>query len=161
MAPQQKTLPQKKKAPVPQAKRLPQQKAPQTKRIPQTKPLPQKKAPAPAPQQKSWLAKTANAATTGISNFAGGIITAAGNGVAGAGKGAADSVANTTASWGSMVRDYGNSIKDATGARGSRAATATNPLGLSGTSAGAKTAFRGRPGNASYGKGSASNPLGL
>jgi hypothetical protein len=41
-----------------------------------------------APQQQSWLARTANAATAGVGNFAGGIVQAAGNGVAGAGKGA-------------------------------------------------------------------------
>jgi hypothetical protein len=61
-----------------------------------------------------------------------------------------------------MVREYGNSIKDVTGAAGSRATTKTNPLGLStsGVGASAKMATRSGTGGASRG-GSASNPLGL
>jgi len=36
----------------------------------------------------SWLTRTTNAATAGVGNLAGGIVTAVGNGVAGAGRGA-------------------------------------------------------------------------
>jgi hypothetical protein len=68
------------------------------------------------------------------------------------------SIANTSRSWGDMVREYGNSLKDMTGAAGSRAPTKGNPLGLStgGGGGGASTAV-----SSTRGKGTASNPLGL
>lgn len=122
------------------------------------------------PQQKSWLARTANAATAGIGNFAGGIVQAAGNGVAGAGKGAGASVTNTSRTWGDTVRNYGNYIKDVSGAQGSRAPTGQNPLGLSSTPTGAKASGVKKkiaPSTGGYKASSgtrgqsASNPLGL
>lgn len=177
------------------------------------------------PQQKSWLARTTNAATAGIGNFAGGIVQAAGNGVAGAGKGAGAryasphpfllhhslfhfipihpspspphnsfpsplpfvpfvlyyfclyrhltprSVTNTTRTWGDAVRNYGNYIKDVSGAQGSRAPTGQNPLGLSSTPTGAKASgvkkkitagpTGGYKASTGTNRQSASNPLGL
>lgn len=87
------------------------------------------------------------------------MVTAAGNGVAGAGKGAGASITNTSRTWGDMVREYGNSLKDISGAQGSRATTKGNPLGLSTSGAGAMSSLSGGGGGAK--KGSASNPLGL
>lgn len=68
------------------------------------------------------------------------------------------SIANTSRSWGDLVREYGNSLKDMTGAAGSRAPTKGNPLGLStgGGGGAASTAV-----SSTRGKGTASNPLGL
>jgi hypothetical protein len=62
-----------------------------------------------------------------------------------------------------MVREYGNSLKDVTGAQGSRATTKGNPLGLSTGSAGGAAAMASRTGvtGSSTKSGSASNPLGL
>ncbi|ORX99887.1 hypothetical protein BCR34DRAFT_606469 [Clohesyomyces aquaticus] len=108
----------------------------------------------------SWLTRTTNAAAAGVGNFTGGIVNAVGNGVAGAGKGAGASVTNTSRTWGDAVREYGNSIKDVTGASGPRAGTNKNPLGLSSTKGGAKATMASRPGVAPR-KGNASNPLGL
>jgi hypothetical protein len=45
-----------------------------------------------------------------------------------------------------MVREYGNSIKDMTGAAGSRATTKGNPLGLSTGAAGGAASMASRPG---------------
>lgn len=90
---------------------------------------------------------------------------AAGNGVAGAGKGAAVSIANTSRTWGDTVREYGNSLKDISGAQGTRAPTKGNPLGLSTSGAGAMSGLSsvggGIGGNGTAKKASASNPLGL
>lgn len=58
-----------------------------------------------------------------------------------------------------MVREYGNSVKDYTGAGGARATTKGNPLGLTtggGGGGGGVSSSGGR-----VGKGTASNPLGL
>jgi hypothetical protein len=52
---------------------------------------------------------------------------------------------------------YGNAIKDATGAEGTRAATSSNPLGLRGQRR-IQTAGEGQR---NAGGGTASNPLGL
>ena len=72
------------------------------------------------------------------------------------------SMANTSRTWGDAIREYGNSIKDATGAAGPRASSAKNPLGLSSTPGGAKAIMSARPGiSGGSSKGSASNPLGL
>jgi hypothetical protein len=62
-----------------------------------------------------------------------------------------------------MVREYGNSIKDVTGAAGSRATTKGNPLGLSTGATGGAASMASRAGitGSSAKKGSASNPLGL
>lgn len=74
-----------------------------------------------------------------------------------------DSIANTSRGWGDMVREYGNSIKDMTGADGSRATTKGNPLGLTTGAAGGAASMASRPGytGGAVKKGSASNPLGL
>ncbi|KAF2739164.1 hypothetical protein EJ04DRAFT_508888 [Polyplosphaeria fusca] len=111
-------------------------------------------------QQQSWLTRTTNAAAAGVGNFTGGIVTAVGNGVAGAGKGAGASVTNTSRGWGDTVREYGNSIKDATGATGARAGTNQNPLGLAGSKGGARATMASRPGSTPR-KGTSNNPLGL
>ena len=73
------------------------------------------------------------------------------------------SIANTSRSWGDLVREYGNSIKDMTGAAGNRATTKGNPLGLSTGAAGGAANMASRPGvtGSTVKKGSASNPLGL
>lgn len=141
-----------------------------------------------APQQQGWIQKTTSAAVAGAGNFAGGIVNAAGNGVAGAGKGAGAryvntlppfsptritsfqvhfvltylffSVTNTSAGWGDAVRNYGNYVKDATAANTPRASTNKNPLGLSGTKAGAKASLKSKPGPTPR-KGTTNNPLGL
>ncbi|KAF2847811.1 hypothetical protein T440DRAFT_470640 [Plenodomus tracheiphilus IPT5] len=62
-----------------------------------------------------------------------------------------------------MVREYGNSLKDVTGAQGSRATTKGNPLGLSTNGSGAMSSLSsvGGGGGGGVKKGSASNPLGL
>lgn len=74
-----------------------------------------------------------------------------------------DSIANTSRGWGDMVREYGNSLKDITGAAGSRATTKGNPLGLSTGIAGGAASMASRPGitGSTVKKTSASNPLGL
>lgn len=74
-----------------------------------------------------------------------------------------DSIANTSRGWGDMVREYGNSLKDITGAAGSRATTKGNPLGLSSGIAGGAASMASRPGitGSTVKKTSASNPLGL
>ena len=61
------------------------------------------------------------------------------------------------------MREYGNSIKDVTGAAGSRATTKGNPLGLSTGVAGGAASMASRSGvtTSTVKKGSASNPLGL
>lgn len=144
-----------------------------TQKKPQKKPssVPAKKTP---PEQQSWLTRGINYASSGISNgvsyassgignAAGAVVSAAGNGVAGAGKGAGSSITNSTRSWGDAVREYGNSIKDYTGAGGSRAPTRTNPLGLSMSGMSASVSMASRPGvtGPSTRTGTASNPLGL
>jgi len=69
--------------------------------------------------------------------------------------------------WGQGVAGYGNDIKDYSGARGPRVATAGNPLGIAGPGSGKGML----PGNKlpkstqsaakNTGKGTAKNPLGL
>ncbi|KAF2464064.1 uncharacterized protein BDR25DRAFT_346881 [Lindgomyces ingoldianus] len=108
----------------------------------------------------SWLTRTTNAAAAGLGNFTGGIVNAVGNGVVGAGRGAGSSVTNTTRGWGDTVREYGNSIKDVTGASGARAGTNKNPLGLASSKGGAKATMASRSGGTQR-KGTAGNPLGL
>lgn len=65
--------------------------------------------------------------------------------------------------WGQGVAGYGNDLKDAVGAGGSRVAVAGNPLGLAGQGSG-KAQPPGQKGSGvakNVSKGSASNPLGL
>lgn len=57
---------------------------------------------------------------------------------------------------------YGNAIKDATGAAGTRKVTGSNPLGLAGQrGTWAPSAQRVGGGQSNTGSGTASNPLGL
>ncbi|KAF2204634.1 hypothetical protein GQ43DRAFT_460618 [Delitschia confertaspora ATCC 74209] len=102
----------------------------------------------------SWLQRTTNAAAAGVGSFAGGIVTAVGNGIAGAGRGAGASVTTSSRHLADGVREYGNYIKDTTGASGARSSTATNPLGLSSTKQGARL-------QAGHTYSAPSNPLGL
>lgn len=71
------------------------------------------------------------------------------------------SIADSTRTWGDMVREYGNSLKDMTGAAGSRAPTKGNPLGLSTGGGAGGDASMASVGGGSRGRGTASNPLGL
>ncbi|KAF1975848.1 hypothetical protein BU23DRAFT_457405 [Bimuria novae-zelandiae CBS 107.79] len=127
----------------------------------QTKPLPKANPPKQLPQQQGWLARMGSQAVSGIGSFTGAVVGAAGNGIVGAGRGAGSSLANTSRGWGDAIREYGNSIKDVTGASGPRASSAKNPLGLSSTPQGAKAVMGSRPGISGVSKGSGSNPLGL
>ena len=73
------------------------------------------------------------------------------------------SVTNAAGGAGGSVSNYGNGIKDATGASGTRAQTAQNPTGLSSNKYGGKkvVAGAGSKGSSSGNKGTANNPLGL
>ena len=73
------------------------------------------------------------------------------------------SVTNAAGGAGGSVSNYGNGIKDATGASGARTQTAQNPTGLSSNKYGGKKVVTGAggKGGSSGSKGSASNPLGL
>ncbi|KAK3208758.1 hypothetical protein GRF29_77g1937824 [Pseudopithomyces chartarum] len=164
--PQTKPLP--KKAPIAQSKAVvPKTGAPAKKPLPkaapktQTKPLPKTNVPKQPPQQQGWLSRIGSQAASGIGSFTGAVVSAAGNGVAGAAAHALHSLANTSRGWGDAIREYGNSIKDVTGATGPRASSAKNPLGLSSTPQGAKALMGSRPGITGVSKGSGSNPLGL
>jgi len=95
----------------------------------------------------------------GAGNAVAGAYSAVGNGISYVGKGAGNTVSGTTRGWADGIRSYGNAIKDATGAGGSRAVTASNPLGVSG---GTGTSIR--PGTGSTKPkaiGTARDPLGL
>ncbi|KAF2253220.1 hypothetical protein BU26DRAFT_515596 [Trematosphaeria pertusa] len=72
----------------------------------------------------------------------------------------ADSVTNTSRGWGDTIREYGNSIKDVTGATGPRGSTNKNPLGLVSTPSGARAGMATRSGPTPR-KGTGNNPLGL
>ncbi len=69
-------------------------------------------------------------------------------------------VTNTTNGWGNGARDYGNGVKDATKASGTRSQTAQNPLGTGRNAVSGRQTVVGGGGKAG-GKGSAGNPLGL
>ena len=73
------------------------------------------------------------------------------------------SVTNAANTAGGSASNYGNGIKDATGASGSRSQTAQNPLGVSSGKYGGKKVVTGAGSKGSSGatKGTASNPLGL
>jgi hypothetical protein len=118
----------------------------------------------------------------GAGNAVGAVFQGAGNGVSGVGRGAGNAVSNAATGQADVFRrcvllfpmrpwsqrtdhpsafSYGNAIKDASGASGSRAATSSNPLGI----AGAKGTFAPSSGTAvgqrNAGKGTAGNPLGI
>lgn len=160
--PSKKAVPAKKPAPPRKPAATPKVALPKKPVATQKVALPKKPVPAKTqpPQQQGYIARYTSAAASGVGNFAGAIVGAVGNGVAGAGKGAGASVTNSTRSWGDTVREYGNSIKDATGASGPRGSSASNPLGLAGGKEGAQARMNFKPG--SLGKrGSGANPLGL
>jgi hypothetical protein len=74
------------------------------------------------------------------------------------------SVTNMARYWGQGVAGYGNDLKDAVGASGSRVAVAGNPLGLAGMGSGKAPAPGQKKvggGGKSTGGSSASNPLGI
>jgi len=71
------------------------------------------------------------------------------------------SITNQSRGWGDSVREYGNGIKDATGASGPRSGTATNPLGIARNKESARLAQQAKKGSGSTTKGTANNPLGL
>jgi len=110
----------------------------------------------------NWVSKKVQGWVAGVGNAAGGAVNAVGNGVSGAGRGVGNGVTNSTRGWADGVRGYGNAIKDASGASGSRAVTGSNPLGLSGakgTWAPALPANKNAQRN--KGGGTARDPLGL
>ncbi|KAF2674564.1 hypothetical protein BT63DRAFT_419851 [Microthyrium microscopicum] len=106
----------------------------------------------------NWISQKVQGVVAGAGNAVAGAYTSVGNGVSGAGRGAGNVVTGTTRGWADGIRSYGNAIKDASGASGPRAPTASNPLGI----AGAK-GTRAITGGGASGprKGTANNPLGL
>jgi len=73
------------------------------------------------------LAPTVSGAVAGAGSFVGGAVGAVGSSINGVG----DGINNSIRRYGDGTKDYGNAIKDWTQADGVRAATASNPLGLS------------------------------
>ncbi|KAH0829775.1 hypothetical protein FOPE_10683 [Fonsecaea pedrosoi] len=73
------------------------------------------------------LAPTVSSTVASAGAFAGGAVNAVGNSINGVG----ESINSTIRRYGDGVKDYGNGIMDWTRAGGVRAATASNPLGLS------------------------------
>lgn len=93
----------------------------------------------------SSLSGTVSTAVSAAGGFAGGAATSVGNGINGVGR----SIEGTVRGYGDGVINYGNAIKDWTGASGPRASTAANPLGLSDNAGGGKRALTyGAPKNA-------------
>jgi len=72
-----------------------------------------------------------------------------------------NSITNAATGAGGTVSDYGNGVKDWSKADGSRAQTAKNPVGTSGSGGGTKEAAAGAGKGKAAGKGGAQNPLGL
>lgn len=75
-----------------------------------------------------------NAAST-AGGYAGGALSSVGSGINGIGS----SINGTIKRYGDGIVDYGNGVKDWSNASGPRAATAQNPLGLSGSSVAGKS----------------------
>ncbi|KIX97494.1 uncharacterized protein Z520_06946 [Fonsecaea multimorphosa CBS 102226] len=88
-----------------------------------------KKSATPATPSATPAATVASAGA-----FAGGAVNAVGNSINGVG----ESINSTVRRYGDGVKDYGNGIMDWTQAGGVRAATASNPLGLSAGTTGGK-----------------------
>jgi hypothetical protein len=80
------------------------------------------------------LAPTVSGAVASAGSYAGGAVNAVGNTINGVG----DGFGRAVRSYGDGVKDYGNGLMDWTKAEGPRAATASNPLGLSSGSTGGK-----------------------
>jgi len=70
--------------------------------------------------------------------YAGDMVNGVGNGINGVGEG----INGAIRKYGNGTKDYGNAIKDWSGAPGPRVSSATNPLGLTDTKAGAKRQFQ-------------------
>ncbi|KAF2836387.1 hypothetical protein M501DRAFT_275042 [Patellaria atrata CBS 101060] len=114
----------------------------------------------------SWITRTYNSGVSAAGNFTGTVINGLGNGVSGAGRNAGNSVTDATRNWGDTVKEYGNNIKNSTGATGSRSSTASNPLALARSKESVKIERQAKanPGSSTSGyqtKGNARNPLGL
>jgi hypothetical protein len=77
---------------------------------------------------------TINGAVSSAGGFAGGAVNAVGTSINGVGA----SINRTISGYGNGIMDYGNNVMDWTSATGSRAATAYNPLGLSGNASSGK-----------------------
>src|ERR1700753_4396210 len=82
------------------------------------------------------LAPPVSSTVASAGSFAGGAVNAIGNSINGVG----ETINGSIRRYGDGVKDYGNGIMDWTSSDGVRAATASNPLGLSGgtTGGGAK-----------------------
>jgi len=127
------------------------------------------------PQDRgNWISRSIQGWVANIGSAVGGGANAVGNSVSNAGQGIGDSVTNATRGWADEVRrwvssrlpyrqdltasdSYGNAIKDATGATGTRTVTGSNPLGLGGQMGNQRAGKEQR----NAGGGTASNPLGL
>src|SRR5271154_2057848 len=83
------------------------------------------------------IAPTISSAVSTAGSFAGDAVSAVGSSVNGVG----ESINSTIRQYGNGTIDYGNAIKDYAKAPGARAATASNPLGLSSTSIGGRNAL--------------------
>jgi hypothetical protein len=96
------------------------------------------------------LAPTVSNAVASAGSFAGGAVNAVGGSINSVG----ESINGTVRRYGDGVKDYGNGLLDWTKADGTRAATASNPLGLSaGTTGGKRQVTSG-----SFYKAPAANP---
>jgi len=109
----------------------------------------------------NWISKKVQGWVAGVGNVAGGAVNGVGNGVSGAGRGVGNSVTNASRGWADGVRSYGNAIKDSTGAAGPRAATGSNPLGISGTKGTWAPSSASKNPQRNAGRGTARDPLGL
>src|SRR5947199_6377734 len=83
------------------------------------------------------IAPTISSAVQTAGSVAGNAVNAVGNGINGIG----ESINSSIRRYGDGTKDYGNAIKDYTKAPGPRAATASNPLGLSTSVNGGRNAF--------------------
>ncbi|EXJ54051.1 hypothetical protein A1O7_09388 [Cladophialophora yegresii CBS 114405] len=85
------------------------------------------------------LAPTVSSTVSSAGSFAGGAVNALGNSINGVG----ETINGSIRRYGDGVKDYGNGIMDWTSADGLRAATASNPLGLSAGKTGGKRQVTG------------------
>jgi len=83
------------------------------------------------------IAPTISGAVQTAGSFAGDAVNGVGSSINGVGEGINQSIRR----YGDGTKDYGNAIKDWTKAPGARSATASNPLGLSDSAAGGKSAI--------------------
>jgi len=85
------------------------------------------------------LAPTISSTVASAGSFAGGAVNAVGSSINGVG----ETINGTIRRYGDGVKDYGNGLLDWTAADGSRAPTASNPLGLSAGKTGGKRQVTG------------------